>query len=138
MAMTSETCGASSSAATRGMRSLPKVVDGPNTCVKGLPISATCGASVAASVMFIGGVRHFEHPRHAGDLRCLRGTGECRCVKTATAISAPASAVAAFTHLGRREIELAVRMFGDDQNRTCVIPGPACAARRTVRRRPSP
>ena len=35
MLMTSETCGASSSAATRGIRSLPKVVEGPNTCVNG-------------------------------------------------------------------------------------------------------
>jgi hypothetical protein len=47
--MMSLTCPESSSAATRGIRSLPNVVDGPNTWVDPAASSAAAGAITAAS-----------------------------------------------------------------------------------------
>ena len=67
MCITSEICGASSSAATRGMRSLPKVVEGANTCVNAWRNLGHLRRERGGQLVFIGGVRHLEHARDTGE-----------------------------------------------------------------------
>src|SRR5688572_9992989 len=98
MAMTSDTCGASSKAATRGIRSLPKVVDGPSTWEKGALISAICGASVAASGWALASLATSSTRATPAICAASAGTGDPGVANTATTTSDAPSAAAAFTH----------------------------------------
>src|SRR3954471_769611 len=97
--MMSDTCGASSNAATRGMRSLPNVVDGAKTCVNPVAVSATCGASVAASACSFAAWVTSMTRATPDNFAASPATGDPAVANTAIVTSAPASVAAAVTHL---------------------------------------
>ena len=76
--MTSETCGTSSSAATRGIRSLPKVVVGPEHVRKRLRQLHDLRRQHRRERMLVGGVielQYFAYPCNARRLR-----GDCAAI----------------------------------------------------------
>ena len=96
-----DTCGASSSAATRGIRSLPNVVEGPSTCVKGSRARRPAARAPRPARARCAGIRDLRaRARRRASCAACAATGEPGAANTATAISAPASARGApVTHL---------------------------------------
>ena len=114
--MMSLSAGTSSSAASRGSRSLPKVVEGASTCVNSPATAASCGACTAASACALAGASKTSTRATPARLAAACGDrGRCRCPSTATAISPP-MACAQRTRSRSGLGELATIMLGDDQH----------------------
>ncbi len=131
--MISLSCATPNSAATRGMRSLPKVVEGPSTCVYS-PASATiCGAQSAARASGVFGTFECQHAPYAVQLRGLpRDARHLRPPSTATSSGAPPAAAAMACCAARAScgalIEPLCGMLGDDQD--CAHSTPPLLERR--------
>jgi hypothetical protein len=96
--MTSLTWSTPSSAATRGIRSLPKVVDGPSTCVYPAASFATCGAWTAASGSALAAFSATStFPTRVRAAACA-ATDEPSAASTSTSIAASGTCAAQVTH----------------------------------------
>src|SRR5436190_1810884 len=112
MAMTSLTCAAPSSPATRAIRSFPKVVEGPRTWVKGPDSATSCGASTAASACWLAGFSTASTPLTPARRAACAATAAASTAHTATLISAPATPRAQVTHLA---VLVQAQVRGDDR-----------------------
>src|SRR5881275_1114486 len=137
MAMMSLTCAAPSRPATRAIRSLPKVVEGPRTWVKGPDSPTSCGASTAASACWLAGLSTASTPLTPARRAACAATAAASTAHTATLISAPATPRAQVTHLAVLTLSFApscsatIRTFQ-------LTAAPSSSAPRRARPRPSP
>ncbi len=105
-AITSLSCGAPSNAATRGIRSLPKVVDGPRTWLNPAASFATCGASTAASAGSLAGFCTSSTRATPAMEAAAAATGAPSAASTATVMSASGIAPAQLTHFATEAFSL--------------------------------
>ena len=83
----------------RAIRSLPKVVEGPRTWLKGAAIASTCGAHTAASAWPLAGFSTHSTRLTPDSAAACAATAEASTAHTTTVICAPGMPWAQVTHL---------------------------------------